>query len=219
MAPQPKEKVRNSGGKRKRKHFDESSSSHSSDDDGTGLVKDILIEATIRASDGGPATPMYLTIWEGYLRIDCSWVKQSGMSPVAAKWWNLERERRYPGYQQAYLPCYDAKSNSLSLSESTSRWLSWMTPPRLIESGVPLNVDELLTFITTPAFDIKRFLNFLLNLQNVLDRAKANMPADNLNNSDNKSEEKSLPQQVTPPRRRRPRLIVSSSSDDESDCG
>ena len=87
------------------------------------------------------------------------------------------------------------------------------------KSGVPPNVNELLTFITTAAFDIKRFLNFLLNLQNGYDRAKANIQSDHLPNVENKPEEKIEPQQVIPPRRRRPRLIVSSSSSDESDCG
>ena len=78
--------------RRRRKQVD---SGATSDDDGSspageGIVRDILIEA-IRRSPAGAASGMYLSTWEGHPDLECSWVRDGGMSKATKEWWMLER--------------------------------------------------------------------------------------------------------------------------------
>ena len=69
-----------------------------SDDDRRGMVDDISIEARMPTTPAGVGAGVYLTNWEGYSDLDCSWVRESAMSMDTKDWWLSERELRYPGY-------------------------------------------------------------------------------------------------------------------------
>ena len=88
----------------------------SSEDDMMGKVEDIIIEAQVPNTQTRPSSKIYLTTWDGYFDIDCSWVRESGMSKTTKDWWTLERDFRYPGYLPVDFPVYDTKTNSLGWS-------------------------------------------------------------------------------------------------------
>ena len=46
----------------------------SSEDDMVGKVEDIIIEAQVPSTPSRPSSRIYLTTWDGYFDIDCSWV-------------------------------------------------------------------------------------------------------------------------------------------------
>ena len=76
----------------------------------TGIVKEIEAQ---KVPDGVGVKGMYLSTWEGHADLQCSWVRESGMSKATKDWWRLESELRYPGYSDNDCPLYDDKQNSL----------------------------------------------------------------------------------------------------------
>ena len=74
----------------------------------TGIVSDNLIEAQ-RVPDGAGVKGMYLSTWEGHADLQCSWVRESGMSKATKDWWTLGSKLRYPGDPENDYPLYDDK--------------------------------------------------------------------------------------------------------------
>lgn len=201
--------------KRKRRvpvESEATSDEHFGDLPSTGTVRDILIEAQ-RLPVGAVGRGMYLTNWEGFADLECSWVRESGMSKVTKDWWELERELRYPGYSSDDYPVYDDKHNSLCHSPATRDFLGSL-PLELLGSATPeKSFSEL---VGKPEF---KAWNFILALNGDISMELFFRITETLADGDRKvhiDEKLELLHDPPPPRPTRPlRLIVSSSSSEE----
>lgn len=177
----------------------------------TGTVRDILIEAQ-RLPIGAVGRGTYLTNWDGYADLECSWVRESGMSKVTKDWWELERELRYPGYSCDDYPVYDDKNNSLSHSHVTRKFLESL-PLSLLASATP--EKSFIELVGKPEFNA---WNFILALSGEFSMEIFFRITETLVADDRKvpiDEKIELPHDP-PPRPTRPlRLIVSSSSSED----
>ena len=205
----------------------------SSEDDMVGKVEDIIIEAQVPSTPSRPSSRIYLTTWDGYFDIDCSWVRESGMSKTTKDWWTLERDCRYPGYLPVDFPVYDSKTNSLSVGVTTKHFLSVLPPEVLHTAGAQMSIEQLMSYIATVDFNILRFLNALLHITGLEELGNDDVPFLHLgpplsietppnvdrvpaDDADLQSLVDVAVEDPTTPPRRRIRLIVSSSSSDES---
>ena len=148
----------------------------SSDDEIMGQVDDIIIEAKVPATATRPSSRIYLTTWDGYFEIDCSWVRESGMSKHTKDWWVLERELRYPAYLQNDFPIYDVKTNSLSPGAATENFISVLPASVLRRAGLPIARADFMSYITGADFDIMRLLNTLLRVTRLEELPTDNVP-------------------------------------------
>ena len=143
--------------KRKRRvpvESEASSDEHLGESPSTGSVRDILIEAQ-RLPVGAVGRGMYLTNWDGYADLGCSWVKETGMSKVAKDWWEFERELRYPGYSSDDYPVCDDKNNSLCYSPVTRQFLESL-PLSLLASATP--EKSFIELVAKPEFNAWNFI-------------------------------------------------------------
>jgi hypothetical protein len=99
---------------------------------------------------------MYLTNWEGYADLDCSWVRETGMAKATKDWWYRERELRYPGYSNVDYPLYDEKDNSLGFSPSTQEFLNSLGLPLLLGTAEPERA--FLSFVANTEFNAWNFV-------------------------------------------------------------
>ena len=206
----------------------------SSDDEIMGQVDDIIIEAQVPATATRPSSRIYLTTWDGYFEIDCSWVRESGMSKHTKDWWVPERELRYPAHLQNDFPIYDAKMNSLSPGAATENFISVLPESVLHRAGLPIARADFMSYITGADFDIMRLLNTLLRVTRLEELPTDNVPLmgfgqvidikepldiDNgpVDDGESKGTSNIAPEDPSSPPRRRVRLIVSSTSSDEVD--
>ena len=202
----------------------------SSEDDMMGKVEDIIIEAQVPNTQTRPSSKIYLTTWDGYFDIDCSWVRESGMSKTTKDWWTLERDFRYPGYLPVDFPVYDTKTNSLSVGATTQHFLSVIPPEVLHTAGAQMSIEKFMSHIVTGGFNIIRFLNALLKITGLEELGHDDVDLGPPLCIETPPNDDSVPvadgdlhslvdvavEDPTTPPRRRVRLIVSSSSSDES---
>lgn len=170
---------------------------------GEGIVRDILIEA-IRRSPGGAVSGMYLATWEGHADLECSWVRDYGMSKATKDWWLLERELRYPGYATGDFPIYDEKHNSLGFSPSAERFRKRLDLPVTLGHAAP--EDSFLSFVADASFNS---WNFVMAMSGEISMELFLRITETLVDGDRKVPVKD------PPLRKRPRLIVTSTTSEE----
>ena len=200
--------------KRKRREQVESdgtSDEHGSKPASDGVVREIVIEAR-RLSGAGASSGMYLSNWEGYADLDCSWVRESGMSKATKDWWSMERTMRYPGYSNDDYPLYDEKSNSLNFSPSNQEFLNSLALPLHLHSVLPERT--FLSLVVNPEFNA---WNFVLALSGETSLDLFFTITETLVDVDRKVPIDEKAEVSTSPPPRRLRLIVSSSSSDEED--
>jgi len=206
--------------KRKRREQVESdgtSDEHGSKPASDGVVREIVIEAR-RLSGAGASSGMYLSNWEGYADLDCSWVRESGMSKATKDWWSMERTMRYPGYSNDDYPLYDEKSNSLNFSPSNQEFLNSLALPLHLHSVLPERT--FLSLVVNPEFNAWNFvlalsgetsLDLFFRITETLVDVDRKVPIE----AKFQIPEISPPTPPSAPAPRRLRLIVSSSSSEE----
>jgi len=176
----------------------------------TGIVRNILIEAK-RPLPDEVGNGMYLSTWEGYDDLQCSWVRESGMSKATKDWWLVESEMRYPGYSKDDYPVYDEKNNTLDHSPSSNEFLKSI-PLGMLQSETPLKI--FMELVAKSEFNAWNFIRSLIgetSIELFFRITETLVDVDRKVPIDKKAE-------VSPsPPARRLRLIVSSSSSDEED--
>jgi len=176
----------------------------------TGIVRNILIEAK-RPLPDEVGNGMYLSTWEGYDDLQCSWVRESGMSKATKDWWLVESEMRYPGYSKDDYPVYDEKNNTLDHSPSSNEFLKSI-PLGMLQSETPLKI--FMELVAKSEFNAWNFIRSLIgetSIELFFRITETLVDVDRKVPIDEKTE-------VSPsPPARRLRLIVSSSSSDEED--
>ena len=176
----------------------------------TGIVRNILIEAK-RPLPDEVGNGMYLSTWEGYDDLQCSWVRESGMSKATKDWWLVESEMRYPGYSKDDYPVYDEKNNTLDHSPSSNEFLKSI-PLGMLQSETPLKI--FMELVAKSEFNAWNFIRSLIgetSIELFFRITETLVDVDRKVPIDKKAE-------VSPsPPARRLRLIVSSSSSEEED--
>ena len=202
----------------------------SSEDEMMGKVEDIIIEAQVPSTPTRATSRIYLTMWDGYFEIDCSWVRESGMSKPTKDWWTFERDYRYPGYLPADFPIYDSKTNSLSPGATTNQFLSALPHQVLQTVGDQMSIDKFMSYVATVDFNILGFLNVLLKITGLEElghdeaglapppaiETHPNIDVGPLDDGELQGPVDVVVADPSTPPPRRVRLIVSSSSSDES---